>query len=132
MNAVFLKILNMSITASWLILAVIIVRPLLKKAPKWTVCLLWGFVAIRLICPFSFESVLSLIPSSETIPSNIALQHEPAINSGITIVNETVNPIIAESFTPAVGNSVNPLQIVIPILTVIWFTGVQRDCAFIR
>jgi len=130
MNAVFLKILNMSITASWLILAVIIVRPLLKKAPKWTVCLLWGFVAIRLICPFSFESVLSLIPSSETIPSNIALQHEPAINSGITIVNETVNPIIAESFTPAVGNSVNPLQIVIPILTVIWFTGVVVMLAY--
>ena len=130
MNAIFLKILNMSITASWLILAVIIVRPLLKKAPKWIVCFLWGFVAIRLICPFSFESVLSLIPSSETIPSNIALQHEPAINSGITIVNETVNPIIAESFTPAVGNSVNPLQIVIPILTVIWFTGVVVMLAY--
>lgn len=94
MSAVFLKILNMSITASWLILAVIVSRPLLKKAPKWIVCLLWALVAIRLVCPFSFKSVLSLVPSSETIPANIALQPEPAINSGIEIVNQTINPVI--------------------------------------
>ena len=124
MSAVFLKVLNMSITASWLILAVVLTRLILKKAPKWIPCLLWGLVAIRLICPFSFESVLSLIPSSETIPANIALQPEPAINSGITIVNEAVNPVVAESFTPAPTDSANPLQIVIPVAAILWIAGI--------
>ena len=124
MSAVFLKVLNMSMTASWLILAVVLTRLILKKAPKWIPCLLWGLVAIRLICPFSFESVLSLIPSSETIPANIALQPEHAINSGITIVNEAVNPVVAESFTPAPTDSANPLQIVIPVAAIIWIAGI--------
>ena len=124
MDAVFLKVLNMSITASWLILAVVLTRLILKKAPKWIPCLLWGLVAIRLICPFSFESVLSLIPSSETIPVNIAEQHEPAITSGITIINEAVNPVIIESFTPSPADSTNPLQIVIPVATIIWIAGI--------
>lgn len=124
MSAVFLKVLNMSITASWLILAVVLIRLLLKKAPKWISCLLWGLVAIRLICPFSFESALSLIPSSETIPANIAQQHEPAINSGITIVNNTVNPVIAESFTPVLTDSANPLQIVVPVAAILWIAGI--------
>ena len=96
MNALFLKILNMSITASWLILAVVLARLLLKKAPKWVFCLLWGLVAIRLVCPFSLESSLSLIPSSETIPANIEMQQKPVIDSGITIIDETVNPIMTE------------------------------------
>lgn len=124
MSAVFLKVLNMSITASWLILAVVLTRLILKKAPKWIPCLLWGLVAIRLICPFSFESVLSLIPSSETIPVNIAEQHEPAITTGITIVNEVVNPVVAESFTPAPTDSANTLQIVIPVAAIIWIAGI--------
>ena len=130
MSAVFLKVLNMSITASWLILAVILARLLLKRAPKWIPCLLWGLVAIRLICPFSFESALSLIPSSETIPADIALQQEPAINSGIPLVNETVNPAIAESFAPAPENSVNPLQIVIFAAAIIWIAGVVIMLAY--
>ena len=124
MSAAFLKVLNMSITASWLILAVIPIRLILKKAPKWIPCLLWGLVAIRLICPISFQSVFSLIPSSETIPANIALQQAPAITSGITIVNEAVNPVIAASFTPALGDSANPLQIVIPVAAIIWIAGI--------
>ena len=124
MSTVFLKILNMSITASWLILAVVLVRLLLKKAPKWIPCLLWGLVAIRLVCPFSFGSIFSLIPSNETIPTNITVQQEPAINSGITIVNDVINPVIAESFTPTPTDSVNPLQIIIPIAAIVWIAGI--------
>lgn len=124
MSDVFLKILNMSITAGWLILAVILVRLLLKKAPKWILCLLWGLVAIRLVCPFSFESVLSLIPSSETILANIAAQQEPSINSGIAIINKVINPVITESFAPAPLASANPLQIVIPIAAAVWIAGI--------
>lgn len=68
MEAVFLKVLNMGFTASWLILAVLFIRMLLKKAPKWISCLLWALVAFKLVCPFSIESALSLIPSSEPLP----------------------------------------------------------------
>ena len=77
MNELFWKIINMSISASWLILTVLILRLVLKKAPKWVNVLLWGIVAIRLICPFSFESALSLIPSAETIPLNIGMDTSP-------------------------------------------------------
>ena len=68
MMETFLRtLLNMSLTGSLAILAVLLLRLILKKAPKWVNVLLWGLVAVRLICPFSFESVLSLIPSTETI-----------------------------------------------------------------
>ena len=61
MDDVFLKLVNLSISASWLILAVLVLRVVLKKAPKWVMPLLWGVVALRLVCPFSIESALSLI-----------------------------------------------------------------------
>ena len=123
MNELFLKIINMSISASWLVLAVLILRFVLKKAPKWINVLLWGIVAIRLICPFSFESTLSLIPSAETIPPNIGMDTTPTINSGISAINNAVNPIISQSNTPMAGASVNLLQITIGIYEYIWIFG---------
>ena len=123
MNELFLKIINMSISASWLVLAVLILRFVLKKAPKWINVLLWGIVAIRLICPFSFESTLSLIPSAETIPLNIGMDSTPTINSGISAINNAVNPIISQSNTPMAGASVNLLQITIGIYEYIWIFG---------
>ena len=123
MNELFLKIINMSISASWLVLAVLILRFVLKKAPKWINVLLWGIVAIRLICPFSFESTLSLIPSAETIPLNIGMDTTPTINSGISAINNAVNPIISHSNTPMAGASVNLLQITIGIYEYIWIFG---------
>ena len=123
MNELFLKIINTSISASWLILAVLILRFILKKAPKWVNILFWGIVAVRLICPFSFESALSLIPSAETIPLNIGMDTTPTINSGINAINNAVNPIISQSNTPVAGASVNPLQITIGIYEYIWIFG---------
>ena len=123
MNELFLKIINMSISASWLVLAVLILRFVLKKAPKWINVLLWGIVAIRLICPFSFESTLSIIPSAETIPLNIGMDTTPTINSGISAINNAVNPIIGQSNTPMAGASVNLLQITIGIYEYIWIFG---------
>ena len=123
MNELFLKIINMSISASWLVLAVLILRFVLKKAPKWINVLLWGIVAIRLICLFSFESTLSLIPSAETIPLNIGMDTTPTINSGISAINNAVNPIISQSNTPMAGASVNLLQITIGIYEYIWIFG---------
>lgn len=123
MSDLFLKILNMSITASWLVPVVLLLRLLLKKAPRWIHVLLWGMVALRLICPFSVESDLSLIPSAQTIPSNIELDITPAIDSGVPMINQTINPLIQNSNTPAAGASINPLQITFGILSNLWVMG---------
>ena len=123
MTAFFLKLANMSISASWLVLAVLLLRLVLKKAPKWVSVLLWGFVAIRLICPFSFESVLSLIPSAETISPQIMLDPTPEVHTGISALNSAINPTISAAFTPNLQDSANPLQIWIPVAAVLWITG---------
>ena len=123
MSDLFLKIINMSISASWLVLAVLLLRLVLKKAPKWVNVLLWGIVAVRLICPFSIESALSLIPSAETISPEIMMSPAPTIHTGVPALNSVVNPIITETFAPEPIASANPLQILIPICAVIWITG---------
>lgn len=123
MSEVFLRIINMSISASYIVLAVLLLRLLLKKAPKWITVILWGIVAVRLICPFSIESVLSLIPSKETVSPSIMTDPLPTINTGILAINSAINPIIGESLAPTPGNSVNPLQIWIPVLTAAWAFG---------
>ena len=75
MEAIFLSLLNTSVSASWLILAVIILRQLLQKTPKWIICLLWAVVAFRLLCPISIESPIAVIPESnitqELVDTNI-------------------------------------------------------------
>ena len=124
MEAVFLKILNMSITASYLVLAVIIVRLLLKKAPKFISVILWGLVAVRLVCPFSLDSILSLIPSAETVPQDIVHSNTPQIHSGISSVNTVVNDVVMPQFYPNVTDSVNPLQTISFIASVVWVVGI--------
>ena len=124
MSEIFLTIINMSISASWLVLAVLFLRLVLKKAPKWVNVLLWGFVAFRLVCPVSFESVLSLIPSAETISPQIMMDPTPQISTGISALNGVINPLISGSLTPAPGDSANPLQIWIPLVTAVWVVGI--------
>ena len=125
MNDLFLKIINMSISASWLVLAVLLLRFVLKKAPKWVNVLLWGIVAVRLAFPFSIESALSLIPSAETVPMDIEMAVQPEINSGVPVINSMVNPMLS-SFAPPqdVLTSANPLQIWIPIFSILWIAGI--------
>lgn len=124
MDTIFLKLLNMSINAGWLILAVILLRFLLKKAPAWISCLLWALTAIRLVCPFSLESIFSLIPSREPLPREITISPAPVIDSGLKMVDTTVNPVLQKSFTPAPGASANPMQIWLFIAGIIWAAGV--------
>ena len=124
MSEFFLKIVNMSISASWIVLAVLVLRLLLKKAPKWVNVLLWGIVAVRLVCPFSLESALSLIPSAETVSPQIMMDRTPQIDSGVPIINQVVNPIISGSFTPQPMASANPLQILIPVAANFWVLGI--------
>ena len=124
MAQVFLTVLNMSIAASYAVLAVLVLRFALKKAPKWITVLLWGIVALRLAFPFSLESVFSLIPNAETVSPDIMMDRTPAINTGIPIVNEVINPVISGSFTPDPLTSANPLQIWIPVCAVFWALGI--------
>nr|MBQ8244969.1 hypothetical protein [Oscillospiraceae bacterium] len=123
MSDLFLKIVNMSLSASYLVLAVLAARLLLRKAPKWVNVLLWGLVAVRLLCPFTLESALSLIPSAQVVSPQIMLDSAPVINTGIPAVNEAVNPVITEAFAPDPAASANPMQIWIPILAVVWLVG---------
>ena len=124
MSEAFLKVVNMSISAGWLVLAVLALRLILKKAPKWVNVLLWGIVAIRLICPFSIESALSLIPSTETISPEIMMDWTPEISTGIEPLDQIVNPVISTSFAPQGMASANPLQILIPVAANLWLLGV--------
>ena len=124
MSELFLKIVNMSISASWVVIAVLTLRFCLKKAPKWVNVLLWGIVAVRMVFPFSIESVLSLIPSAETISPSIMMEQSPSVQTGVPALNHVINPVISGSFTPAPGASANPLQIWIPVLAGIWLFGI--------
>lgn len=124
MSEAFLKIVNMSISASWLVLAVLALRLVLKKAPKWVNVLLWGIVAVRLICPVSIESILSLIPSAETVSPDIMMDWTPEVSTGIPAVDTVVNPVITQTFAPQPAASANPLQILIPVSANLWLLGI--------
>ena len=130
MSAVFLKLLNMSITASYFALGVMILRLILKRTPKWITVLLWGLVGLRLLLPFSIESKQSLIPTTDTIPPQILYDPQPTIQSGIPVVNDFVNPIVTESLTPQAGASVNPVQIYIAVAAYIWISGMGLMAAY--
>ena len=123
MSELFLKIVNMSISASYLVAAVLLLRLVLKKAPKWVSVLLWGMVAVRLICPISIESVLSLIPSTQTVSPEIMMDRTPEVSTGIPAVDTVVNPVITETFAPEPIASANPLQILIPVSANLWLLG---------
>lgn len=126
MPGLFLKLLNMSVSAGWLILAVVLVRAVFRKAPKWFNCLLWALVAVRLICPFSIESRLSLVPEAEIV--NTAMDTgRPYIRSGITTVDNTVNTYLGEHYnedvTAPVKESVKPVAAPIQMITIVWMIG---------
>lgn len=130
MNEFFLKIINMSISASWLIFAVLILRLVLKKAPKWVNVLLWGIVAIRLICPFSFESALSLIPSAETFPKKIISGPSFDVQSGITPVDNRINDYLGDRYFEGVTVPANNGNTIMTILTIVWTIGILLLVAY--
>ena len=124
MAAVFLKLLNLSISASWLVLAVLVLRLVSKRSPKWMNVLLWGIVALRLMLPFSIESALSLIPSAETVsPAVVQFDPAPTITSGVSVIDNAVNPALSEHFAAAPTASVNPLYVWTEIAGWVWLIG---------
>ncbi len=126
LGKIFSEIINISITASWLVLAIIALKLLFKKAPKSAIVILWAFVGIRLILPFSFESVLSLIPSTNTIPTESIYNPDtaisenpnyPKINSGISFLNSAVNTSISDVAPLSLRNNLS-------LLGIIWIVGI--------
>lgn len=135
MENLFLKILNMSITAGWIVLAVILLRLLLKKAPRWLLCGLWIFVGLRLILPFSFESVFSLVPSQKQISQTITRPTFPIVEHFDSVPAED---LYTESFIgdldgmaveiPAVeipleGVSSGSFDI-LSVISIVWLAGI--------
>lgn len=124
MAAVFLKLLNLSISASWLVLAVLVLRLVSKRSPKWVNVLLWGIVALRLVLPFSIESALSLIPSAETVsPAAVQFDPAPTITSGVSVIDNAVNPALSEHFAAVPTASVNPLYVWAYLAGWVWLIG---------
>lgn len=130
MNELFLKIINMSISASWLVLVVLILRFVLKKAPKGVNILLWGIVAIRLICPFSFESALSLIPSAETFPEKVISGPSFDVQTGITPVDNRINDYLGDRYFEGVTVPANNGNNIMTILTIVWTIGILLLVAY--
>ena len=123
MTDVFLDVFNASVAASWVVLAVIAARLLLKKAPRWMVCALWALVAVRLLWPGFPEASFSLIPSSQIISPQSLFDAAPEIDSGVAILDNAINPVYTESLRPALGASVNPLQVWLAVYANLWLLG---------
>ncbi|MGN0518483.1 MAG: M56 family metallopeptidase [Acutalibacteraceae bacterium] len=123
MDKLLFKLINMSIPAGLLIIAVILLRLLFKKAPKSLRCVMWALVGIRLICPFSLESFYSLVPSAEVISPGITYSQAPQIDSGIPIINNTINPVISENLAPNIAESVSPMQVIGLVGSYVWLIG---------
>lgn len=130
MNQIFLELLNNAVVSSVLIIVVLLIRICIKKAPKWITCVLWGMVAIKLVLPFRIESVLSLIPSSKLVPVEMEYQSAPQVTTGVTAMNDVVNPVLASDFASNGVASVSPMQMVISVLSVLWVMGMVILCIY--
>lgn len=119
----FSNILNASIAASWMVLAVLILRFILKKSPKWVYVVLWGLVAVRLIMPFSIESAFSLIPSMQTIPQEI-LRYQGTQLSQPAYVDIITNPNLFADVSIELGQTVDRIQWRMVYMTFIWLGGI--------
>lgn len=123
MDDLFLDVLNISITATWVSIGVMIVRLILKKAPKWISCILWAIVGIRLVFPFSIESVVSLIPSSKTI-NTIVYDSTPYIQFGIEPIDSSFNNYLGDNYFEGVTVLLQNTSNILTILGIVWITGI--------
>ena len=123
MAGIFLKIVNMSISAGWIVFAILLVRLLCKKAPKWLSVALWGIVGLRLVMPFSLESAFSLIPSTETI-SKAPDAPRPHFESGVTVVDQQINEYLAGTYFEGVSRPTGHFADTTTVLAIVWMVGI--------
>ena len=122
MGDLFVSVLNMSISAAWVLLAVLILRLIFKKAPKRITVLLWCIVGLRLIMPFSVESIFSLIPSNETV-SKAWDSPRPNLNSGITVIDNGVNNYLEGHYFEGVTRPAGHFTDITTIAAAAWLIG---------
>lgn len=123
MEAVLIAVINKSIAASWMIIAVLLIRLVIRRIPKWVNCVLWIMVGCRLICPVGFQSAWSLIPSAKTLSEVIMYTGEPAIDSGIEMVDQTINPILLTSNLQDAAEVVKPIGVFLTYVSYVWISG---------
>lgn len=123
MCELFLHAVNRGAAAGWLVLAALVLRPLLGRAPGWIRTALWGLVGLRLVLPVTVESGLSLLPSAEVVSPAVLTDPSPSVHTGIPAVNSAVNPLLGQIFAPQPGDSANPLQVWVPVLAAVWLMG---------
>lgn len=124
MTELFLDVLNRSISASWLVLAVLLLRFVLRKAPKWIHILLWGMVAFRLLCPLSIENPLSLIPSKQTIPDRVLSDIRPEVQMEIAPESNPGKEYSGETYSEAAAPYAEKSVNVMAVLSTVWAAGV--------
>ncbi len=123
MSGFFLKILNMGISASWVVIVVLLARLLLKKAPKWITVLLWAVVAVRLICPVSVESAISLMPSPQTI-RKAPDAPRPDIASGFAVLDDPANDYLWSRYFEGVTRPAGHFESIMTLLAFLWIAGI--------
>lgn len=129
MDSLFLKLFNNSISACWLVLAILLARLLLKKAPKSALCTLWALVGLRLVLPIKLKSIFSLIPSASTVDESILHTAAPLISSGFPMLDKAVNPVISpavtpEAVAPASQSAAFTLPSLVHIASLLWLAGI--------
>ena len=128
MGSIFLSVLNMSLTASFVIAAIILARIPLKKAPKVISYALWAVAGFRLVFPFTLQSLISLLPfKASPIPQDIAMQAAPRIDTGIQFFDNAVSSALPAAAPVA---SVNPLQVWISVGSFVWLSGMAVMLAY--
>ncbi len=128
MEGIFRVLLNMSYTGALVLLAVLPLRFLLRRSPRYLLSALWLLPLFRLLCPVSIQSDLALLPGTEPLPREFLTAQAPEIHTGIPTLNSTINPAISGSLTASPYASVNPAQVLLWALGWVWLAGV---CAFL-
>ena len=123
MEEIFLKVIDLSITASWMVVAVLFLRLIFRRSPKWVCCFMWALVALRLVFPVSIESELSLLPSAELLPNDILYTETPKIDSGIGFIDDLINPLFSGAFSANDVANAGAIQTLISVFSWIWVYG---------
>ena len=129
MERLFLTILNMSFNGAFAVVIICLARLLIKRAPKIISYCLWAVAGLRLVSPFSIESVYSLNPfKARIIPQDIASQPALSIDSGIPFINNAVISILPKS--NSMNPSANPLRLWTALGSCLWLVGAAVMLAF--
>ena len=124
MDNLFIDFLNTSITASYIIIAVILVRAIFKKIPRKFVCILWAIAGLRLVMPFSIESAFSLIPSAQTFEPITGNNPGLQINSGVSVIDMPVNEYLGDRYAEGITVPANLKDTMASVAAVIWLIGI--------